>query len=61
MNVAVRTNDRFVNVDGLNLRYLEEGSGVPAIGLGAGRRAEDDHPRADSTRKIRQLTKSCSA
>src|SRR3954469_10719405 len=31
MNVAVRTNDRFVNVDGLNLRYLEEGSGVPAI------------------------------
>ena len=31
MNVAVRTNDRFVNVDGLNLRYLEEGSGVPTI------------------------------
>jgi pimeloyl-ACP methyl ester carboxylesterase len=31
MNVAVRTNDRFVTVDGLNIRYLEEGSGVPAI------------------------------
>jgi pimeloyl-ACP methyl ester carboxylesterase len=31
MNVAFRTNDRFVNVDGLNIRYLEEGSGVPAI------------------------------
>jgi pimeloyl-ACP methyl ester carboxylesterase len=31
MNVAVRSNDRFVTVDGLNIRYLEEGSGVPAI------------------------------
>jgi 2-hydroxy-6-oxonona-2,4-dienedioate hydrolase len=31
MNVIVRTNDRFVTVDGLNTRYLEEGSGVPAI------------------------------
>ena len=31
MNIAVRTNDRFVTVDGLNIRYLEEGSGVPAI------------------------------
>ncbi len=31
MNVAVRTNDRFVTVDGLNIRYLEEGGGVPAI------------------------------
>jgi pimeloyl-ACP methyl ester carboxylesterase len=31
MNIALRTNDRFVNVDGLNIRYLEEGSGVPAI------------------------------
>jgi len=31
MNVAVRSNDRFVAVDGLNIRYLEEGSGVPAI------------------------------
>ncbi len=31
MNVAVRNNDRFVTVDGLNIRYLEEGSGVPAI------------------------------
>jgi pimeloyl-ACP methyl ester carboxylesterase len=31
MNVAVRTNDRFVSVDGLNARYMEEGSGVPAI------------------------------
>jgi pimeloyl-ACP methyl ester carboxylesterase len=33
MNVAVRTNDRFTTVDGLNTRYLEEGSGVPAIML----------------------------
>jgi 2-hydroxy-6-oxonona-2,4-dienedioate hydrolase len=33
MNIAVRTNDRFVTVDGLNTRYLEEGSGVPAIML----------------------------
>src|SRR5258705_8404796 len=33
MNVAVRTNDRFVTVDGLNTRYMEEGSGVPAIML----------------------------
>ena len=31
MNVAVRSNDRFVTVDGLNIRYLEEGKGVPAI------------------------------
>ena len=31
MNVVVRTNDRFVTVDGLNIRYLEDGSGVPAI------------------------------
>jgi 2-hydroxy-6-oxonona-2,4-dienedioate hydrolase len=31
MNIAVRTDDRFVKVDGLNVRYLEEGSGVPAI------------------------------
>ena len=31
MNVAVRSNDRFVTIDGLNIRYLEEGSGVPAI------------------------------
>src|SRR5258707_6464878 len=31
MNVVVRTNDRFVAVDGLNTRYLEDGSGVPAI------------------------------
>jgi 2-hydroxy-6-oxonona-2,4-dienedioate hydrolase len=31
MNIAVRTNDRFVTVDGINIRYLEEGSGVPAI------------------------------
>ena len=31
MNVAVRSNDRFVTADGLNIRYLEEGSGVPAI------------------------------
>src|SRR4051794_37833463 len=31
MNVVVRTNDRFVTVDGLNIRYMEEGSGVPAI------------------------------
>ena len=31
MNVAVRSDDRFVTIDGLNIRYLEEGSGVPAI------------------------------
>src|SRR6202011_3014731 len=31
MNIAVRTDDRFVKVDGCNIRYLEEGSGVPAI------------------------------
>jgi pimeloyl-ACP methyl ester carboxylesterase len=31
MNIAVRTNDHFVTVDGLKIRYLEEGSGVPAI------------------------------
>jgi len=31
MNVAVRSNDRFVSIDGMNIRYLEEGSGVPAI------------------------------
>src|SRR5262249_43832659 len=33
MDVAVQTRDRFVTVDGLNTRYLEEGSGVPAIML----------------------------
>ena len=31
MNIAVRTDDRFVEVDGRSVRYLEEGSGVPAI------------------------------
>ncbi len=31
MNIAVRTDDRFVKVDGCSIRYLEEGSGVPAI------------------------------
>ncbi|MPZ38033.1 MAG: alpha/beta fold hydrolase [Rhizobiales bacterium] len=31
MNVVVRSNDRFVTVDGLKVRYLEEGSGAPAI------------------------------
>jgi len=31
MNIAVRTHDRFVKVDGRSVRYLEEGSGVPAI------------------------------
>ena len=31
MNIAVRTQDRFVEVDGRRVRYLEEGSGVPAI------------------------------
>jgi 2-hydroxy-6-oxonona-2,4-dienedioate hydrolase len=31
MNIAVRTDERFVKVDGLNVRYLEEGTGVPAI------------------------------
>jgi 2-hydroxy-6-oxonona-2,4-dienedioate hydrolase len=31
MNIAVRSDDRFITVDGLNIRYLEEGRGVPAI------------------------------
>jgi hypothetical protein len=31
MNIAVRTDDRFVKVDGRSVRHLEEGSGVPAI------------------------------
>jgi 2-hydroxy-6-oxonona-2,4-dienedioate hydrolase len=31
MNIAVRTDDHSVKVDGRNVRYLEEGSGVPAI------------------------------
>jgi len=31
MNVVVRGDDRFTKVDGLTIRYLEEGSGVPAI------------------------------
>jgi 2-hydroxy-6-oxonona-2,4-dienedioate hydrolase len=31
MNIAVRTDDRFVKVDGRKVRYLEEGAGVPAI------------------------------
>src|SRR5436190_713566 len=31
MNVAIRMDDRFVTVDGLKVRYLEQGSGVPAI------------------------------
>lgn len=31
MTIAVRSDDRFVTVDGLNLRYLEDGRGVPAI------------------------------
>jgi pimeloyl-ACP methyl ester carboxylesterase len=31
MNIAVRIDDRFVKVDGLNIRYLEQGQGVPAI------------------------------
>ena len=31
MNVLARIDDRFVTVDGLKIRYLEEGSGVPAI------------------------------
>ena len=31
MNIAVRMDDRFIKVDGRNIRYLEEGSGVPAI------------------------------
>jgi len=38
MNIAVKTNDLFVTVDGLNTRYFEEGpseerGGVPAIML----------------------------
>jgi 2-hydroxy-6-oxonona-2,4-dienedioate hydrolase len=31
MNVAVRSDDRFTKVDGLAIRYLEEGGGVPAL------------------------------
>jgi 2-hydroxy-6-oxonona-2,4-dienedioate hydrolase len=31
MNIAVRIDDRFVKVDGLNIRYLEQGQGMPAI------------------------------
>ncbi|HLH96255.1 MAG TPA: alpha/beta hydrolase [Xanthobacteraceae bacterium] len=31
MNIAVKIDDRFVKVDGRNIRYLEQGSGVPAI------------------------------
>ena len=31
MNVAVRSDDRFTKVDGVAIRYLEEGSGVPAL------------------------------
>jgi pimeloyl-ACP methyl ester carboxylesterase len=31
MNIAVRSDDRFVTVDGLSIRYLEDGRGVPAI------------------------------
>jgi 4,5:9,10-diseco-3-hydroxy-5,9,17-trioxoandrosta-1(10),2-diene-4-oate hydrolase len=31
MNIAVRSDDRYVTVDGLNIRYLEEGRGVPAL------------------------------
>jgi 2-hydroxy-6-oxonona-2,4-dienedioate hydrolase len=31
MNIAVRGDDRFVTVDGRNIRYLEDGAGVPAI------------------------------
>ena len=31
MDVALATKDRFVTVDGLKIRYLEEGSGVPAV------------------------------
>jgi 2-hydroxy-6-oxonona-2,4-dienedioate hydrolase len=31
MNIAVRMDDRFVKVDGRNIRFLEQGSGVPAI------------------------------
>ena len=27
MNIAVRSDDRFVTIDGLNIRYLEEGAG----------------------------------
>jgi pimeloyl-ACP methyl ester carboxylesterase len=31
MNIAVRSDDRFVTVEGLSIRYLEDGRGVPAI------------------------------
>lgn len=31
MNIAARLDERYVAVDGLNIHYLEDGSGVPAI------------------------------
>ncbi len=31
MDVAVKTEDRFVEIDGLKIRYLEQGSGHPAL------------------------------
>ena len=31
MDVALASTDRFVTVDGLRLRYMEEGSGAPAV------------------------------
>lgn len=30
-NSAIKTQDRFITVDGLNIRYLEEGSGISAM------------------------------
>ena len=31
MDVALAANDRFVTVDGLKIRYMEEGAGAPAL------------------------------
>ncbi len=31
MDIAVRTEDRFVEIDGLKIRYLEQGSGHPVL------------------------------
>src|SRR5436305_11101322 len=31
MDVALAATDRYVTVDGLKIRYMEEGTGVPAV------------------------------
>ena len=58
MNIAVRTTDRFVTVDGLNTRYIEEGSGVPAIMLhGSSLGSSADAARQAASSGIRRLRK----